>query len=261
MFPNLFSIGPVTLHTYGLFVALGFTAGLLVTLRLGRAYALSTHQVMDMAFVSIVWGVIGARLLYVLINFPHYREHPLEVLKVWEGGLVFSGGIVAVLLSMLWYCRRHRLSFWMLGDLCAPGVSLGQAIGRIGCFMAGCCYGKPTDGFCSVQFTHPDSLAPLNLPLHPTQVYDALIGLSIFAVLMLLHARKKYPGQMTLWFLILHSTGRLLVEKFRADPRGWIPGTDMSVTQLVAVIVLLASVCTLFLVRPRNRAEKGDGNS
>lgn len=258
MFPNLFSIGPLTLHTYGLFVALGFTTGLLVTLHLSRAYALPAQQVMDMAFVSIVSGVIGARLLFVIINFSHYRAHPADTLKIWEGGLVFSGGIVAVVLSMLWYGRRHHLSFWTLGDLCAPGVSVGQAIGRIGCFMAGCCYGRPADGFCAVRFTHPDSLAPLNIPLHPTQLYDALIGFGIFTVLLVLHGRKKYRGQVTLWFLILHSTGRLLVEKFRADPRGWVPGTDMSVTQLLATLILLASVLALFLVKSKNTDKKKD---
>ncbi|MEW6665477.1 MAG: prolipoprotein diacylglyceryl transferase [Thermodesulfobacteriota bacterium] len=257
MFPDLFTIGPMTLHTYGLFVALGFTAGLAVTLRLGRVYSLTTQQLMDMAFVSIVWGIVGARLLFVLINLPHYRTHPMDVLKIWQGGLVFSGGLLAVAVSMLWYGRRHHLSFWMLGDLCAPGVSVGQALGRIGCFMAGCCYGKPTDHPFSVVFTHPDSLAPLNIPLHPTQIYDALIGLLIFAVLLILHGRKKYQGQVVLWFLILHSTGRLLVEKFRADHRGWIPGTDMSVTQLAAMLILLGSVLALFLVKSRERGEKG----
>jgi phosphatidylglycerol---prolipoprotein diacylglyceryl transferase len=209
-----------------------------------------------MAFVSIVWGMVGARLLFVMINFPHFRAHPIDALKIWQGGLVFSGGLVAVVVSLLWYSRRHGLSFRMLGDLCAPGVSIGQAIGRIGCFMAGCCYGKPTGGPCSVVFTHPDSLAPLNIPLHPTQLYDALVGLLIFAVLLILHGRKKYQGQVMLWFLILHSTGRLLVEKFRADHRGWIPGTDMSVTQLVAMLILLGSVAALFLVKSRDGGEK-----
>lgn len=256
MFPNLFSLGPLTLHTYGLFVALGFTAGLLVTLRLGRAYGLSSQQVMDMAFVSIVSGIIGSRLLFVLINLPHFKAHPLDIFKIWQGGLVFSGGLVAVALTLFWYGRRQHLSFWRIGDLCAPGVSLGQAFGRIGCFMAGCCYGKPTDGACSVLFTHPDSLAPLNIPLHPTQLYEAAIGLVIFAVLWILQKRKKYQGQVMLWFLILHSTGRLLAEKFRADHRGWIPGTDMSVTQLVAMLILLGSVLVLFLVKSKDEPEK-----
>jgi phosphatidylglycerol:prolipoprotein diacylglycerol transferase len=257
MFPNLFSLGPLTLHTYGLFVALGFTAGLLVTLWQGRTYGLSSQQVMDMAFVSIVSGIIGSRLLFVFINLPYYTAHPLDALKIWQGGLVFSGGLVAVALTLLWYGRRQHLSFWKIGDLCAPGLSLGQALGRIGCLMAGCCYGKPTDSPWAVLFTHPDSLAPLNIPLHPTQLYEATIGLVIFAVLLILQKRKKYQGQVMLWFLILHSTGRLLAEKFRADHRGWIPGSDMSVTQLVATIILLGSVLALFLVKSRNEPGKG----
>jgi phosphatidylglycerol:prolipoprotein diacylglycerol transferase len=247
MYPDLLSIGPLTIHTYGLLVAIGFLGAFALTSWLARAYSLGYQQVMDMGFAGLVWGIIGSRLLFVLIHPSHFRAHPLEIFKIWEGGLVFSGGLLAVAGAMFWYSRRSRIPFRTIGDLWAPGVALGQATGRIGCFMAGCCYGKPLDGPWSVVFTRPDSLAPLNIPLHPTQIYSALSGFLISGILVMLHKRKRFEGQVLLWFFILHSTSRLMVERFRGDQRGLIPGTEMSVTQLFALLLLVGSVAALLM--------------
>jgi len=258
MFPDLFTLGPLSIHTYGLFVAAGFATALFITTRLARSYGLQTQHVMDMGFISIVWGVVGSRLLFVLMNLSYYSAHPLDAFKVWQGGLVFSGGLIGTALALVWYSRRHKLTFWSLGDLWSPGVALGQALGRIGCFMAGCCYGKPTDIPWAALFTHPHSLAPLHIPLHPTQIYSALSGIAIFLILVMIHARKKFQGQVFLWFLILHSTARLLVERFRADDRGVIPGTEMSLTQLVAIVLLLGSVTALFVLKSKGESANKD---
>ena len=255
MFPDLLSIGSLTIHTYGLFVAIGFTIALLVTIGIGKRIGISPQQVMDMGFIMILCAIIGSRLMYILMNFSYYKHHPMDSLKIWQGGLVFSGGLIAIVFVMIWYLKRHHLAFWRIGDLWAPAASIGQSIGRIGCFMAGCCYGKPTDLKWGMVFTHPDSLAPLNIPIHPTQLYAAVIGFIIFLVLMALNARKKFEGQVFLWFLILHSTQRLLVERFRGDDRGLIPGSEMSITQLVAVLVLLSAVVMIFVLK--SKAEKG----
>lgn len=255
MFPNLFSIGPVIIHTYGLFIAMGFTAALLVTIKIGKAQGIKSQQVMDMGFIMILWAIIGSRLTYVIINFSAYKNDPINILKIWEGGLVFSGGLITVLLAMSWYIKRHHLSFWKIGDLWAPGIAIGQSIGRIGCFMAGCCYGRPTDLKWGMVFTHPQSLAPLNIPLHPTQLYASLSGLIIFLVLMVLQAKKKFEGQVFIWFIILHSTARLAIERFRGDYRGLIPGTEMSTTQLLSILILIASIVMLFFLK--SRKEKG----
>jgi len=256
VFPELFSIGPVTIHTYGVFVALGFMAGILVTLRLGKARGLQPQQVMDMAFLMILWAIIGSRLLYILINFSYYRAHPLDALKIWQGGLVFSGGLVAVAAAMAWYLRRHNLSFWATGDLWAPALALGQAVGRIGCFMAGCCYGKPTELPWGIVFSHPDSLAPQNIPLHPTQIYSSLGGFLVFVILTFIHAKRRFDGQVFVWYLILHSTARLFVERFRADERGLVPGTEMSLTQLLATVILVLAVVALFFLKSRRERKE-----
>jgi phosphatidylglycerol---prolipoprotein diacylglyceryl transferase len=250
MFPDLFSIGPLTVHTYGLLVALGFGAGVVITLKLGKHQGIPPQQVMDMAFVIILWAIVGSRLLYVLMNFSHFKDHPLDALRIWQGGLVFSGGLLAVAPAMVWYLRRRRISFWAAGDLWAPALALGQAVGRIGCFMAGCCFGRPTDLPWGMVFTHPHTLAPPNIPLHPTQLYAALAGFLIFGLLIFLHKKRKFQGQIFVWYLILHSTARLFVERFRADDRGFIPGTEMSLTQVVAILILLAGIVALFALKP-----------
>jgi phosphatidylglycerol:prolipoprotein diacylglycerol transferase len=253
MFPDLISIGSLAIHTYGVLVATGFAVGILVTIRLGKAQGFNSQQVMDMGFIMILWAIIGSRVTYVLMNFSYYRARPTDIIRIWEGGLVFSGGLIAVVLVMSWYLSRHHISFWKAGDLWAPGIAIGQAIGRLGCFMAGCCYGKPTDMAWGVVFTHPKSLAPLNVSIHPTQLYAALTGLIIFLVLLALRTRKQFDGQLFLWFLILHSTARLLTERFRGDHLGMVPGTHMTVTQLLAILILVASVIILFVRKPKEQ--------
>ncbi|MBN2126452.1 MAG: prolipoprotein diacylglyceryl transferase [Deltaproteobacteria bacterium] len=256
MYPDLFSIGPLTLHTYGLFVALGFIAALLAAVHIGRTVGINAQQVMDMGFIMILWAIIGSRLGYLALNLSYYRNNLLDILKIWQGGLVFSGGLLTALLALLWHLRRRNLSFWKVGDLWAPAAALGQGIGRIGCFMAGCCYGKPAEVPWAVVFTHPKSLAPLHTALHPTQIYASLSGFVVFLILMFLHRRKRFQGQVLLWFLILHSTARLLIERFRGDDRGLIPGTDMSLTQLVTLVILLGSVVALLFLK--SKMEKRD---
>lgn len=254
MYPNLITIGPITLHTYGLFVAIGFFVGLLVTVRLGKSEGFGSQQIMDMGFIIILSAIIGSRVMYVLMNASYYTRAPLDMLKIWEGGLVFSGGVLGVVLTMLWYVKRHSLPLGKIADLWAPAIAVGQGIGRIGCFMAGCCYGKPTDSICGVVFTHSHSLArPLNVPLHPTQIYSSLSCFVIFLVVLVLYSKKKFEGQVFLWLMIMHSTARLAIERFRGDDRGILLGSNMSMTQLVAILILITSVGILFVVKSKKK--------
>jgi len=260
MFPELFSIGPLTLHTYGLLIAIGLVVGIIVTSWIGRSQGIEFQKIMDMGLIIIITGIIGSRLAYVLINFSYYKTNPVDIIKLWNGGLVFSGGLIAVLLVMAWYARQTGNSLWQIGDLWAPAAAVGQAIGRIGCFMAGCCYGKPTDMPWGVVFTDTRSLIPqdmLNIPLHPTQLYSSLSGFIIFIILMILSVKKRFEGQILLWFLILHSTGRLLVERFRGDDRGLILGGSWTATQLLTIIILIVSVIMLFILKPRKEKLRG----
>lgn len=246
MYPDLFHIGPFTLHTYGLFAAIGFWLALMVTVRLGRREGIAAQTITDLGFCLIVAALIGSRLLYVLLNPAYFAAHPWDVFKIWQGGLVFSGGILLVLPTLLLYLRIKRLPFWTTADLFAPGVALGQAIGRIGCFMAGCCYGAPSQVPWRVVFTDPRCLAPLDVGLHPTQLYASFSSLAIFLALLWLGREKQYPGQVMLWYLILHSTARLFLERFRGDDRGYILAGQMSLTQLVALGLLLLAIGLMF---------------
>lgn len=251
MYPDLFSIGPFTLHTYGLFVAIGFFAAIMVTLKLGKGEGISSKKITDMGFYIILAAIVGSRAMYVLMNVSYYLDRPLDILKIWKGGLVFSGGVVAALLILIIYIRKHNLSFLRVGDLWAPGLALGQGVGRIGCLMAGCCYGKPTPGGWGMVFTDPRSLAPLNTPLYPTQIFASLSGFILFSILLILRKKKAFEGQIFLWFLILHSTARLFQERFRGDDRGAILSGDMTVTQGVTLLILTGAIVALFFLKKR----------
>jgi phosphatidylglycerol:prolipoprotein diacylglycerol transferase len=227
----------------------------MVAVRLGKSEGINPQQVMDMGFIVILSGIIGSRVVYVFMNFSYYRYQPVEIFKIWQGGLVFSGAIIGVVLAAVWYAKHHKLPLWKLCDIWAPAAVIGQSIGRIGCFMAGCCYGKPTNLKWGVVFTHPKSLAPLNVPLHPTQIYSSISSLIIFLILLLLYSKKKFEGQVFLWFLILHSTVRLFLERFRGDDRGMVFCSTMTTTQFVAILILVAAVVTLIVVKARESRE------
>jgi phosphatidylglycerol:prolipoprotein diacylglycerol transferase len=255
MFPNLFTIGPFTLHTYGLLVAIGFLSGILITVRIAKSRGINPQHVMDMGFFIIISAIVGSRLLYVLINFSYYIENPLDVFKIWQGGLVFSGGLIGVVLVSALYVRKQNITLWQMADLWSPAIALGQAIGRMGCLMAGCCYGKPTSSELGIVFTDPHSLAPINIPLQPTQIYSSISGFVIFGILLALQSKRKFNGQVFLWFLIMHSTARLFIERLRGDDRGILLGGDMSVTQLTTLIILFASIIGLNILRKKNEKQ------
>jgi phosphatidylglycerol:prolipoprotein diacylglycerol transferase len=199
-----------------------------------------------MGFIIILSGLVGSRLLYIIINLPDYLAHPLDIFKIWEGGLVFSGGLVAVIIVVLIYVKKYKYNIWTIGDIWTPAASLGQGIGRIGCFFAGCCYGRPCDLPWAVVFTDPKTIAVQNIPLHPTQLYSFVSSMIIFAVLMILHSKRKYTGQVFLWFLILHSTARLILERFRGDSRGVMFAGNLTMTQFIALVILFASIIFIF---------------
>lgn len=260
MHPDLFSIGPLTLHTYGLLIATGFIVGLIIAIRIGAKHGIESQHIMDLGFLLIISGIIGSRIVYVLMDIPYYMAHPLDIFKLWQGGLVFSGGLLGAVIAGFFYIRKHGFGLWQMGDIWAPSIAIGQAIGRIGCFMAGCCYGMPTDMPWGVTFTDPKCIVPYeyyNIPLHPTQLYSSFSNFLIFIILLIISAKKKYTGQVFLWFLILHSTARLLIEKFRGDDRGMFLGTNWTMTQFIAIMLLLAGIGALFYLKSRH--DKGAG--
>ncbi len=251
MYPELFKIGPITIHTYGVMVALGITLGIVVAIKLAKVYQISTGVITDIAFWGVIVAIVSSRLGFVLLSPSYYFNNPLEILKIWEGGLVFGFGALGGIITLWFMSRKNGLNFFQMADVFSPGLALGEAVGRIGCFFAGCCYGLPTDSWCAITFTDPKSLAPTNVALYPTQLFHFAANLVIFLVLLLIHAKKRYQGQVLVWYMILHSIQRLFIERFRGDFRGYILDTQITLTQGMSLLVLVGGVMLLFFLKRR----------
>ena len=256
MHPILFSIGPITLHTYGFFVALGLLVGISLGLREGRKVGYEPQALMDTIFYIVLAGIIGSRVFYVAQNFSAYRVHPLDIFKLWEGGLVFYGALLGGLPVGWYFMKRHGYGFWPLFDAFAPSIAIGQAFGRVGCFFAGCCYGCRTDLPWAVTFTDPQCLAPQNIPLHPTQLYTAFALAVIFVILYSMRNRTRFTGQLACAYLILHSIVRFSMELLRNDDRLYLAGIPISVTQIVSIVLFLVGITSYILLNRKRLARQ-----
>jgi len=253
MHPILFNIGSFKLYTYGLCLALGFMAAVWFSQRNAKFYDTRAQDISDIFFVILISAIIGARLLYVLINFETYRADPLEVFKIWNGGLVFFGGFIAAVLSVIVAMKRKNLPIWKTADIIAPGIALGHSIGRFGCLFAGCCYGKECDLPFAIQFTRPESLAPLNVLLHPTQIYMVLSNFILFLILVWLQKHKRFHGMIFLYYIMLYSAFRAAIEYFRGDFRGDFFFQFLSMSQGIGLVVsCIALIWVIKLSRSAN---------
>ena len=245
MYPILIEFGFFKIFTYGLLVATGFLVAILLASSRAEKEGLDSQKVLDLCFYVMVSALLGARLLYVIVEYRYFLDSPLEIFKFWKGGLVFYGGLILGVLISLWYLKRNQMPMWKTADLLAPSIALGQLIGRWGCFFAGCCYGKKTDVTWGIIFADPRSLAPLEISLHPTQVYLSLNAVFIFIFLMWLSKRKVFDGQILWSYGILYSIGRFLIEYFRGDDRGFPVEQVLSTSQFVGVFVFSFSAFML----------------
>lgn len=252
MHPELFKIGPLTIHTYGVLVAAGFLLGLGLAVRQARKKGIPPDKIVDLGFYILLSALIGSRLFYILINASHYLKNPLDIFKIWEGGLVFYGGLLLAVPTVLWYVKKNNLSVWNTADLFAPSLAIGHAIGRLGCFFSGCCYGKPAEGLpWAVTFTDPESLAIIGVPLHPTQLYESLGEFINFFILIILRRYKSFNGQLFLTYIILYSVLRFIVEFFRGDVgRGFIT-SQLSFSQGISILMFLIAIAGLVILRQR----------
>lgn len=251
MHPVLFRIGPLSLHTYGVFIALGFIAGLLLALHQGKKEGFPKEKILDVGFYTLLSAIIGSRLFYVFIEYKYYIKNPIDIFKLWQGGLVFFGGLLLALLVLIVYFRKNALPVWKTLDLFAPSLAIGHAIGRLGCFSAGCCHGKPADLPWSVTFTNPDSLAIIGVPVHPTQLYEALSESIIFVILMLVRKYKRFNGQIFWIYTLLYSAVRFTIEFFRGDEaRGFIY-KNLSIAQGISAVLFITAI--FFMVSLRKK--------
>lgn len=253
MHPVLLEFGFIKIFTYGLMVASGFFFAIMLAANLGKKQGMDPQKIIDLSFYLLIASLIGARLLYIIVEFDYFSAYPVEVFKFWKGGLVFYGGLILAVIVSIFYLKKHQMPLWAVADIIAPSLALGQAIGRWGCFFAGCCYGRKTDVSWAIIFTDEKSLAPLGIPLHPTQIYLSLNALVIFGILMWMSKRKSFHGQIIWAYGILYSIGRFIIEYFRADDRGAVG--MFSTSQIIGLIVFAVSVFMLFSLR-RNKMDQ-----
>jgi phosphatidylglycerol:prolipoprotein diacylglycerol transferase len=252
MYPDLVSFGNFTLHTYGFCIALGVLLGILFVSREAKREGMNQQLLLDLAFYLLIAAIIGSRIFYIILNPGYYLRHPLETLMIWRGGLVFYGGFLFAFPTCFMYLKRHGLPFLKTCDLLAPGLALGECIGRIGCFFAGCCYGRPTDLPWGVTFTHPNSLAQLNVSLHPTQLYTSAHALLAFIILVGFRRFKHADGQVVFLYVLLYALGRLIIEHFRGDERGLLVAGCLTLTQTIAIALIPVALGMIIHLGRRN---------
>lgn len=248
MFPRLFHIGSFFIPTYGVLVATGVLVGLWISVRNSQKQGIKPENAWDFGIAVVLAGIIGSKLLYILVDWRMYADHPREIfsLSTLQAGGVFSGGLIAAFATAWWFLRKHNLPALATCDAFSPGLAMGHAIGRLGCFAAGCCYGKPTAHFWGVTFTNPLAKeyvgTPLGVALEPTQLFESAVELLIFATLTWMLARKKFDGQIFGAYLFLYGIARFCLEFLRDDPGRGGPyfGEVLSGTQLIAIGLVLA---------------------
>ncbi len=240
------NIGPLTLPTYGVLLAIAFVAGLWVVGRQAKRSGLDANRITDLAVYVLIAGLVGAKVLLVIVEWHYYSTHPGDFFSILQSGGVFYGGLLAGFSVAWWYVVHHGLDGWKTADVLAPGVAIGQAIGRLGCFAAGCCHGRSTHVAWAVTFRDIYAArtvgTPIDVPLHPTQIYESLATAVIFALLLWLSRRKLFDGQVVLAYVVLYSVARFSIEFFRGDSaRGFVFGGLLSTSQFIAMALVLAA--------------------
>jgi phosphatidylglycerol:prolipoprotein diacylglycerol transferase len=254
MHPVLIKLGPLAIHTYGFLIAVGFLTGLLLAMHQAKREGISSNTIIDLGFYILLSAIIGSRLFFVFLNFGHYVQNPADIFKIWEGGLVFYGGVLLALPTAIWYVKKHNLNVWITADIFAPSLAIGHVFGRLGCLAAGCCYGKTAQSLpWGIMFTDTDCLAPTNVFLHPTQLYESAGEFLNFLILLSLRRHKSFNGQLFMTYLLLYSVMRFIVEFFRGDvARGFI-GPYLSISQVISIVLFAVAVTGFIILRRKNR--------
>jgi phosphatidylglycerol:prolipoprotein diacylglycerol transferase len=249
MYPVLLKIGGFHLRAYGTLIAIALLIGTWLAGHEAARKGIPKERVQDFVVWATLFGLLGARLYYLAFFSPRvFLEDPLGILAIWRGGLAIHGALLAGAATAIWYVRRHRLSFWRFADTLAPSVILGQAIGRLACFLNGDAYGIPTTLPWAVTFTNPAAMAPLGVPLHPTQLYEMGLNLLLFGCLWWWRTRVRFDGQLFLLYVGGYGIIRFIVENFRGDQLQYAGG--ISAAQTISVLVLVAAG-TLLTLRAR----------
>ncbi len=252
MYPVLIQVGTFELRSYGIIVALSFFLGLWVSGREARRNGIDPGLVQDFALYALLGGIIGARLYFVLFSNPAYfLQNPWQIVAFWHGGIGIIGALIGGLATALWYCRRKNLSFWKFADTLAPGVALAQAAGIFACLLNGDSYGKPADLAWAITYTDPRSMAPLNIPRHPVEIYELAAYLLVFLLVWQTREKYKTAGFSFLTYLAGYGAARFSVEFFRWNPAIFAWGIPAA--QVFSVGLLLVAVAGFYILGEARR--------
>jgi phosphatidylglycerol:prolipoprotein diacylglycerol transferase len=256
MHPILFDLGPVTIYAYGFCIAIGAILGFIYMYVQGKKqFGLTFDQCNTLFILVVTAGVVGGKLFIIFESPSYYFSHPKTLLS--GSGFVFYGSLILAIPTMLWYFKKNNIPTLAMLDVMGVSSCIVHGLGRIGCFMAGCCYGKPTDSIFGVVYTSTVCQAePLNTPLHPTQLYEATLIFSIMIFLLVLKKYKQFDGQLFLIYLVLYALGRSVLELFRGDlERGFVIGNFLSTSQFISLIMI--STAIYFYVKLNRKAKLG----
>jgi phosphatidylglycerol:prolipoprotein diacylglycerol transferase len=265
MYPILFRIGPISIPTYGFMMALGVAFGFWFLYVQSKKRGLDAPKVIDAGFYIILISLAGAKLILLASNFSYYWRYPGELLSLARSGGVFQGGLVFGVVFGLWYFRRVHIPTWKVADIIGPALALGHGFGRIGCFMAGCCYGRVCDSPLGVrfqsQFAHNLTGIPLGEPLYPVQLFESALNFLNFFLLFLILRRKKFDGQVFSLYIVFYSVIRMFTEFFRGDHpektfiiRGASPFLSLTLPQLFCLVGIFAGLFLYFFLKKKKRA-------
>jgi phosphatidylglycerol:prolipoprotein diacylglycerol transferase len=253
-----FYIGSFPVHWFGVFVALGFLAGFWTAARRARREGISPESIYDAGLWLILGAIVGARSLYVFSNWQEkFANAPWsEMFMIQNGGLVFYGGLIGATLSGWLYFRKHKLPVWKFADTLAPSVALGSFFGRFGCLMNGCCFGSHSHAPWAISYPFDHETGGDHV--HPVQIYDSLLNIAFFAVLVWLHRRKKFDGQIFALYLMGYAVLRTVVESFRGDYAVRYLGDTATPAQILGIgIFLTGAFLYARLPRPATAAKAG----
>lgn len=264
MHPRLISTPYFTIYTFGVLLAIAYLSALWWVVRGARRAGMDPDRIISLCLWAIVGAIVGAKAMMVFRSLPEYLADPSELwsLATLQSAGDFYGGFLGALAAVGIYFIRHRdLPFWPVADLCGPAIALGQAVGRIGCFMAGDDFGRPTHLPWAVTFTHPDAAriggAPLGVALHPVQLYESLVCFCLFGFLVWLTRRRKFDGEIILAYAFLYAVARFFIEFVRGDmDRGFVFGGVLSISQFIAILIVPTSII-LMIVRYRRGKYSG----
>ena len=254
MYPILFEIRGFPVYTYGVLLAAAYLLGLQFALVRARSRGLDPNRVMDLGIWIIISALAGAKLLLLIVDFDTFGRSPAQLLTLLRSAGVFYGGLIAAVAVALWYLRRHRMPMWTVTDVFAPGIALGHVIGRFGCFFAGCCFGRPASVPWAITFTSEYAAqnvgTRLNVPLHPTQLYEAGAEALILGILLVTERKwRPFPGRTFWGYMLLYGISRFIIELYRGDIRGMV-GT-FSTSQFLSLIIVPLSIAMLVVLGRR----------